>query len=75
MTDHITPGSDWEHSHALNDGDEVVDTTSGETHTITVHDDGAVTLDGETFGEAEINAALRDGIVTRDGLGHELATY
>lgn len=76
MTDHTKPESEWEHSHALETGDVLVDVDRSERATITVHDDGAVTFDGEMFAEREVTAALRDGTFERDdGLSAELASY
>jgi hypothetical protein len=76
MTDHTKPESEWEYSHALETGDVLVDGDRGERATITVHDDGAVAFDGETFTEREVTAALRDGTLERDdGLSAELAGY
>lgn len=68
------PTSEWEHSHALESGDVIVDDFG--SHTIKVHDDGSVTWAGETFDEREVTAALRDGIISRnDGKNRELASY
>lgn len=85
MTDYNKPNSEWEHSHAIEAGDVLVDTQYGDgPFTVeTVHDDGSVTLrnheygDTEEFSEGEINGALADGIFERksDGLSHELATF
>jgi len=75
MQNHELPTSEWEHSHAVESGDEVTDTTCDEVHTATVHDDGSVTIDGERFSEQEITAALADGVLEVNGLSHELATY
>lgn len=75
MQNYDLPTSEWEHSHALESGDEVTDTTCNEVHTASVHTDGGVTIDGETFSEREITAALADGVLKVDGLSHELATY
>ena len=85
MTDYTQPTSAWEHSHALNTGDVLVDTQYGDGpfEVLEVNDDGSVTLrntedeDTETFDEGEITGALADGHFEResDGLSHELATF
>lgn len=76
MADHTKPESDWKHSHALETGDVLVDVDRGDRDEVSVHDDGSVTFDGETFSESEVTAALRDGVLERDdGLSHELASY
>ena len=82
---HERPASDWEHSHALDEGDKLTDTQYGSGPFVVeaVHEDGSVTLRGtdhddiETHLENEINGALADGAFERvsDGLSHELATY
>jgi hypothetical protein len=82
---HELPTSDWEHSHAVEAGDELLDTQydDGPFEVVEIHDDGSVTLrdteydDTETFDEAEITGALADGNFerARDGLSHELATF
>lgn len=89
MTDHNKPTSDWEHSHALTEGDELVDTGEDTPLTVeAVHDDGKVTVHvwgderhggdyvTETWDEEEVRVGLRDGIIeTTDGKSHELATF
>lgn len=82
---HERPTSDWEHSHAIEGGDVLIDTQYGDGpfEVVEVHDDGSVTLldrehgDTETFSEEEITGALADGNFERerDGLSHELATF
>lgn len=80
---HELPTSEWDHSHALSEGDVLHDTQydDGEFEVVTVHDDGSVTLredDGETetYPEDEITGALAHGnFETDDGLSHELATF
>lgn len=88
-TNHERPTSDWKHSHALEAGDELIDT--GENTAITVNDvreDGSIScrvwLDErhgqdyicEVWTEEETRRALADGIFERtDGLSHELATF
>jgi len=86
---HERPTSDWKHSHALEAGDELVDT--GENTPITVdevRDDGSIECRvwrderhgqeyiREVWTEEETRGALADGIFERtDGLSHELATF
>lgn len=80
MTDETKPTSDWGHSHALNEGDELTDQW-GESGTVeNVHDDGSVTVSWESgeevHSESSMNTALANGDVERaDGKSHELATY
>ena len=63
-------------NHELETGDELVDNGREETLTVEVHSDGGVSLDGEGFTEAEICAALRDGVLTRtDGKDSELVKH
>lgn len=89
MTDHNQPTSDWEHSHALAEGGELVDTGEDTPLTVeTVHDDGSVTVQvwaderhgedyvTETWDEEQVRVGLRDGIIeTTDGQSHELAAF
>lgn len=89
MTNHEVPTSEWEHSHAIEAGDELTDTNTGAEITVDeVHDDGSVTVrtwrdqrhgqeyHEETFDEEEVRVALADGIFeTEDGLSNELASY
>jgi len=85
MTMESQPISEWEHSHALQEGDLLVDTQYGDgPFTVeTVHDNGDVTLynhewdDTDHHPEAEITGALADGNLERnaDGKSHELASF
>jgi hypothetical protein len=85
MADHDRPMSDWEHSHALDEGDILLDTQydDGPFTVERIDDDGSVTLydhehdDTETYPEDEITGALADANLERqrDGLSHELATF
>jgi len=74
------PTSEWDHSHALQEGDELVDDDGDVGTVVSVHDDGSVTVawgGGEMkHGEGSITRSLADGVVkTEDGQSHELATY
>ena len=89
MTNHELPTSEWEHSHAVNEGDKYHVDYFGVAMVIkTVHDNGDVTADlvpdGEEntkitqeYTESEVTEALSDGLWERksDGLSHELATF
>lgn len=83
------PTSEWEHSHALEQGDELVDTNEDTPITVkSVNGDGSVEVriwiderhgqeyTTETYPEGDVTTALADGIFeTVDGLSHELATF
>lgn len=89
MVDETRPTSDWEHSHAVNEGDVFdVDYFGVAMEVVDVHDDGSVIanlcpddVDGDgkieqEYSEEEITNALADGLWERtDGKSHELATY
>jgi hypothetical protein len=89
MTMESQPTSEWEHSHALSEGDELTDTGEDTPLTvIAVHDDGGVSLrvwrdqrHGQEYydireDEDSIRTALTDGIFeTTDGKSHELASF
>jgi hypothetical protein len=87
---HDLPTADWEHSHALEAGDELVDNHEGTPITVqAVNDDGSVDvrcwLDerhgqeyvDETWAEEGATAGLtRNDIKTAEGgLSHQLASY
>jgi hypothetical protein len=86
---HERPTSDWEHSHALEAGDELTDTNTNTAITVDeVRDGGSIKCrvwlderhgqeyDTEVWTEQEANGALADGVFERDdGLSHELATF
>lgn len=86
---HERPTSDWEHSHALEAGDELTDTNTDTPITVDeVRDDGSIKCrvwidqrhgqeyHTEIWSEREANGALADGLFERkDGLSHELATF
>lgn len=84
------PASDWEFSHALQNGDELVDTNEDTPITVnSVNNDGSITCrvwidqrhgqkyTRDTWTEKEVNCALADGIFKRvsDGKSHELSTF
>jgi len=89
MTNHELPTSEWEHSHAIEAGDELIDTNENTPITVdAVSEDGSIECrvwiderhgeeyTKETWTETEANGALADGIFeTTDGLSHELATF
>lgn len=90
MENHELPTSEWEHGHAIEAGDELIDTVEEVALTVTeVHDDGSVTWkawEGDEHGvgdyitrtmdENAVRIALADGILERtDGLSHELSSY
>lgn len=89
MTDHNKPTSEWEHSHALEADDELVDTNEDTPLTVEeVHDDGSITVKvwidqrhgqewtTETYDEEQTRVGLRDGILeTTDGLSDELTNF
>ena len=89
METHELPTSEWDHSHALEEGDELIDTTTGAEITVfEIHDNGGITgqvwIDqrgGQEYTKREwsqeaIALALAYGIFERlDGLSHELATF
>jgi len=82
------PTSEWDYSHALAEGDEVV-TQWGEVWEITtVEDDGNVRVrrlddgrsgpdDRDTWDEDAVNCSLANGTMELkdDGQSHELATF
>ena len=82
------PTSNWDHSHALNDGDELTDVENETPITVDeVRDDGSISCrvwmdqrHGQEYmrkewTEEEVRVALRDGLFERDdGKSHELAT-
>lgn len=88
-TDANEPESNWEHSHALAEGDELVDVENDTPITVDdVRDDGSVSCrvwidqrhgqeyTREVWTENEVRVALRDGLFeTTDGQSSELATY
>lgn len=83
------PTSEWDHSHALEAGDELIDADSDvmdDTDIFVVrevHDDGSVTVysnfddENEVWTEDETRRVLADSVLKRvsDGLSHELATF
>ena len=75
------PESNWTFSHALADGDILVDSEGVKFEVVEVSDDGGITAlesDGTewTWTEAEITGALAHGnFQTPDGKSHELATF
>lgn len=84
QTDETEPTSEWEHGHALNEGDEInaTNTDSGPFKVVNIGYDGsvvAVDSGGERFewGEGEVTGALSAGNFERvsDGKSHELATF
>ena len=87
---HDLPTSDWEHSHALEAGDELVDNHEGtEITVLAVNDDGSVDVrcwiderDGQEYvdehwtEEGATNGLMHNDIKTADdGLSQELATF
>lgn len=81
-TDETEPTSEWEHSHALNAGDEIE--ALDEQYTITaVNDDGSIDVESNdteyaaTWVEEQVTASLSRGTIVRvsDGKSHELATF
>ena len=86
---HELPTSEWEHSHAVEAGDEYHVDYFGVTMKVkSVQDDGDVIThlvpDGEQetqitqeYTESEVTEALANGLWERksDGLSHELATF
>ncbi len=84
MTNHELPTSEWEHSHALEEGDELLDHTGKEWRVTEVTGTGDVEVRrlDDTHGEVEnwseegTTEALATGSIERkDGLSHELATF
>lgn len=82
MADYKKPTSEWDHSHALSEGDVLIDTWDDSEGTVeVVAEDGSVLVnwDGketERYTENSVRVSLRDGLFkTPDGLSHELATY
>jgi len=74
------PTADWEHSHALNAGDELRANDDDCGSVEAIHADGSVTVawesGSETHSETAITTALTHGEIERaDGKSHELATY
>jgi hypothetical protein len=79
------PTSDWEHSHAVEADDVLVDTQGERFRVDSVNDDGSVDvtlLDDEhdvtdSWTEEATRTALTNGDIhrERDGLTHELATF
>lgn len=90
MTNHELPTSEWEHSHAVEEGDVYnVDEFGVDMEVVEVHNDGSVTANlcpegvdederiEQEYSEEEVTTALADGLWEResDGLSHELATF
>ena len=89
MTNHELPTSEWEHSHAVEEGDTLVHEEYGEEWEITtVEDSGNVRVrrvddgregpnDRDTWSEEAVRQSLATGDMHRksDGLSHELATF
>lgn len=83
--EHTTPTSNWTHSHALQEGDELAHESGDLFRVTTVQDDGAIRVrliddDHEvrdTWGEEAVRMALAHDEMERvsDGKSHELATY
>jgi len=82
------PASNWNHSHAVQEGDELRDEFGCLWNVTTVQDDGGIRVrridedrdsanERDTWAEESVCAALRDGVIERerDGKTHELATY
>jgi len=88
MTDETQPTSEWEHSHALTEGDEL-ETKYGEVWEVTtIQDDGAARVrridsdrsgpnDRDTWSENAVRTSLANNEMHRqsDGKSHELATF
>jgi len=75
-----TPEAQWEHCHAVQDGDVLVEEATGAMWEIELNDDGSVVAtdeygDTERWEATELSAALRDKIMHRhrDGKSWELA--
>jgi len=82
------PTSNWDHCHAVQEGDEY-ETEHGEVWEVTtVQNDGSIRVrrvddgrrdpnDRDTWGEEEVTTSLAHGGMVRvsDGKSHELATY
>lgn len=83
------PTSEWEYSHALKEGDELIDANQGTAITVDeVTNNGSIECrvwiderhgqeyTKETWTEKEATGALADGVFeTTSGLSNELATY
>jgi len=88
MTAQPQPTTEWQHSHALTEGDEL-NTEHGERWRVTtVEDDGTVRVrrlddgrrgpnDRDAWSEEAVRHSLSNGELERvsDGKSHELATY
>jgi len=81
---HELPTSEWEHSHALKEGMELIDQDNGDRLVVgNVYNDGEVLVCDLTNGgpeywtEEEItNGLAAEHYATKeDGLSHELATF
>ena len=89
MSQSTKPTAEWEHSHALTEGDELTDAEDATPITVEeVRDDGSVVVHvwtdqrhgqeytTETYSEEAVRVALRDGLwKTINGKSHELATF
>lgn len=90
MSKEDQPTSEWEHSHALTEGDKIEDTDENTPITVTeVRDDGSIKVkqwfgsdhgEGDyvtaEYTEGQTRVALADGIFERtDGKSHELTSF
>jgi len=79
------PTSDWDHSHAAQEGDIYNHDCGDRFRVTTVSDDGSVGVElvseehdvTDSWSEEATRTALMDGLMyrERDGKSHELATY
>jgi hypothetical protein len=89
ISDHERPTSEWEHSHAISEGDVLVHEEYGEEWEVTtVEKSGNVRVrrvddgrrgpnDRDAWSEKAVRSGLAHGEMyrKRDGLSHELATF